>query len=35
MIKGLHHASITTGDLDRLIAFYRDQLGFQVVFEYA
>jgi catechol 2,3-dioxygenase-like lactoylglutathione lyase family enzyme len=35
MIKGLHHASITTGDLDRLAAFYRDLLGFVVVFEYA
>jgi catechol 2,3-dioxygenase-like lactoylglutathione lyase family enzyme len=33
MIRGLHHASITTGDLDRLTAFYRDLLGFEVVLE--
>ena len=33
MILGLHHASITTGNLDRLTAFYRDQLGFAVVLE--
>ncbi len=33
MIRGLHHASITTGDLDRLVAFYRDLLGFEVVLE--
>lgn len=35
MILGLHHASITTGNLDRLAAFYRDQLGFTVVMESA
>ncbi len=33
MIRGLHHASITTGDLDRLVAFYCDLLGFEVVLE--
>jgi catechol 2,3-dioxygenase-like lactoylglutathione lyase family enzyme len=33
MIQGIHHASITTRDLDRLIAFYRDLLGFEVVME--
>jgi catechol 2,3-dioxygenase-like lactoylglutathione lyase family enzyme len=31
MIVGLHHASITTPDRDRLVAFYRDLLGFEVV----
>ena len=35
MIRGLHHASITTGDLDRLVAFYRDLMGFEVVMETA
>ena len=33
MILGLHHASITTSDLDRLTAFYRDQFGFRIVLE--
>ena len=33
MIRGLHHASITTADLARLSAFYRDLLGFTVVME--
>lgn len=31
MIRGLHHTSITTPDRDRLVAFYRDLLGFEVV----
>jgi catechol 2,3-dioxygenase-like lactoylglutathione lyase family enzyme len=31
VIVGLHHTSITTANLDRLTAFYRDQLGFEVV----
>ncbi len=35
MILGLHHASITTGDIDRLAAFYRDQFGFETVMETA
>lgn len=35
MITGLHHASITTSNLDRLAAFYRDELGFTVVMETA
>ncbi len=33
MIKGLHHASITTGDIDRLTRFYRDLLGFEIVLQ--
>ena len=35
MIRGLHHASITTAEPARLIAFYRDLLGFEVVMETA
>lgn len=31
MIRGIHHPGLTTGDLDRLLAFYRDLLGFQQV----
>lgn len=31
MIRGLHHASITTGNIERLAAFYCGQLGFEVV----
>ncbi|MDP2728273.1 MAG: VOC family protein [Dehalococcoidia bacterium] len=30
MIKGLAHAAITVGDLERSLAFYRDLLGFPV-----
>lgn len=32
MIRGIHHPSITTGNLDRLLPFYRDLLGFEEVF---
>lgn len=35
MILGLHHTAISTPDLQRAIEFYRDQLGFQVEFEFA
>jgi catechol 2,3-dioxygenase-like lactoylglutathione lyase family enzyme len=31
VIGGIHHASITTANLDRLAAFYRDTLGFSEV----
>jgi catechol 2,3-dioxygenase-like lactoylglutathione lyase family enzyme len=31
MINGVHHTSISTGDLDRLIAFYGDLLGGDIV----
>jgi len=34
MIRGIHHPSITTGDLDRALGFYRDLLGFQEVFSF-
>ena len=33
MIAGLHHASITTRNIERLTRFYCDLLGFVVVFE--
>ena len=28
MIRGIHHVSITVQDMDRMLAFYRDVLGF-------
>jgi catechol 2,3-dioxygenase-like lactoylglutathione lyase family enzyme len=31
MIRGVHHVAVATGDLDRLVGFYRDLLGFEVV----
>jgi lactoylglutathione lyase/glyoxylase I family protein len=31
MIRGIHHPGITTGNLDRLMPFYQDLLGFQQV----
>ena len=33
MIRGIHHTAISTGDLQRALAFYRDLLGFETVFE--
>jgi catechol 2,3-dioxygenase-like lactoylglutathione lyase family enzyme len=30
MIRGIHHVAIHTPDLDRLVAWYRDVLGFEV-----
>lgn len=30
MIRGVHHTNLATGDLDRLLAFYCDLLGFEV-----
>ena len=29
MFKGVHHTSISTPDLERLVSFYRDLLGFE------
>ena len=34
MIRGLHHVSIATRDLARLVDFYRDLLGWRVVKEW-
>jgi catechol 2,3-dioxygenase-like lactoylglutathione lyase family enzyme len=31
MIRGIHHVGLSTPDLDRLTAFYRDVMGFDVV----
>ena len=31
MIHGIHHASISTGDIDRLCRFYIDNFGFEAV----
>lgn len=31
MIRGVHHVAISTPDLDRLLAFYCNQLGFEEV----
>ncbi len=31
MIRGVHHVAISTPNLERLLAFYRDQLGFEQV----
>ena len=33
MIRGVHHVAVATGDLDRLIGFYRDLLGLEVISE--
>jgi catechol 2,3-dioxygenase-like lactoylglutathione lyase family enzyme len=35
MILGVHHVAISTPDLDRLAAFYCDQLGFERIFDTA
>jgi catechol 2,3-dioxygenase-like lactoylglutathione lyase family enzyme len=34
MLRGIHHPSITTGDLDRALTFYKDKLGFTEVFSF-
>jgi catechol 2,3-dioxygenase-like lactoylglutathione lyase family enzyme len=34
MIRGIHHVAISTSDLARAIAFYRDLFGFEVVMEF-
>jgi len=31
LIRGIHHATVSTGDLDRALRFYRDLLGLEVV----
>lgn len=33
MITGIHHVAISTPDIDRLMAFYRDVIGFEVVYD--
>jgi glyoxylase I family protein len=34
MIRGVHHTAISTGNLERALAFYRDLLGFRVLSEF-
>ncbi len=34
MIRGIHHTAMSTGDLERMLAFYRDLLGFRVVLDF-
>ncbi len=33
MIRGIHHVAISTPDLNRIVAFYRDVIGCEVVYE--
>ncbi len=33
MISGIHHVGISSPNIDRLIAFYRDVIGFEQVYE--
>jgi catechol 2,3-dioxygenase-like lactoylglutathione lyase family enzyme len=32
MIRGIHHTAISTGNLERSVGFYRDLLGFEVIY---
>lgn len=34
MIRGIHHTAISTKSLDRSLRFYRDLLGFELVFSF-
>lgn len=34
MIRGIHHTAISTGNMERMLAFYRDLLGFRVVLDF-
>ena len=33
MIRGIHHVAISTPNLERIVAFYRDVIGAEVVYE--
>ena len=35
MLIGIHHTALSTPDLDRTIAFYRDLFGFEVEFDFS
>ena len=35
MIVGIHHTALSSPDLDRMIAFYRDLFGFEVEFDFS
>lgn len=34
MIRGIHHTSISTQDFERLVAFYRDVVGLELIASY-
>ena len=34
MINGVHHVAVSTPDAERMLAYYRDLLGFEVVFDF-
>lgn len=34
MIRGVHHTAISTGNMEKALAFYRDLLGFTTVFDF-
>jgi catechol 2,3-dioxygenase-like lactoylglutathione lyase family enzyme len=34
VLVGIHHTALSTPDLDRLVAFYRDQFGFEALFDF-
>jgi len=34
MLVGIHHTALSTRDLERLVAFYRDLFGFEVEFDF-
>ena len=33
MIRGIHHVAVSTPDLDRIVSFYRDVIGAEIVYE--
>ena len=33
MIRGIHHISLSTGDMERLLGFYRDLLGLELLLD--
>ena len=33
MINGIHHVAISTPNLNRLVDFYKNVLGFEIVYE--
>ena len=35
MIRGIHHTAVSTVDLERSLAFYRDLLGFETVLDWS
>jgi catechol 2,3-dioxygenase-like lactoylglutathione lyase family enzyme len=35
MLVGLHHTALSTPDVERLAAFYREQFGFAVAFDFS